>query len=138
MPHPDITYDLTAPRRVARPVSTLAPASATYKEESSSVSVPARRPYQRPQFAPHNCLPLDGVLPHPPTVFAAPPFHPAPSMWATVRWLRTLLSRPLTPLGSRSSGGMTMDLMAPNPNPPRGVVVPAASIPLPLLAIPPR
>jgi hypothetical protein len=73
LPHPDITYDLTAPRRVARPVSTRDPAPATYKEESSSVSVPAR-PYPRPQFAPHNCLPLDGVLPH-------PPFHPDPPMW---------------------------------------------------------
>ena len=27
----------------------------------------------------HHCLPLDGVLPHPPTVFDAPPFHPTPA-----------------------------------------------------------
>ncbi len=27
----------------------------------------------------HHCLPLDGVLPHAPTVFDAPPFHPTPA-----------------------------------------------------------
>jgi hypothetical protein len=31
----------------------------------------------------HHCLPLDGVLPHPPTIYASPPFHAVPEWGQT-------------------------------------------------------
>jgi hypothetical protein len=85
MPHPDITYDFAAPRRLSRPVSARPAALAQHKEESSSVeprSVPVMSRSQARVFTPHHCLPLDGVLPHPPTAFDAPPYHHSPPLWS--------------------------------------------------------
>ncbi len=56
-----------------------------HRANDRSRAQPALHPpeWQRTPPAPlrnrfHHCLPLDGVLPHPPTVNDAPPFHPTP------------------------------------------------------------
>ncbi len=69
----------------------------------------------------HRCLPLDGVLPHPPTVYAAPPFHPY--LLGSNPRARSSLTQILhlpTQRGSHSYGDKIMVLMTPIPNPSRG------------------
>jgi hypothetical protein len=138
--HDDINYNNAIPRRLFHPAQSRIVESARLKpvpkaryDESSSAPAPALRHRY------HHCLPLNGVLPHPPMVLDAPPFHPTPA-WATLLPFSTptLTSPPQLRLGSLFTGTIIITSTVPSPNPLPGERSAATTPPLQPPVIPAR